>query len=311
MVVDPVPSDLPESPHGRHPSLSLVVTATQGCRHGATVIAELRRQARAVDELLIIELDACTAPVDDRTAIERHLDSGGVSEDRMRLLGLEQSRGDVVVIFEDHGVPEPRMLNAIRDLFDTHPQLEACTFFLRNGTQDDVASRALFAFVGGFADADAGIAVPRPVCSSFAVRRSTWQRAWAGAPGGELRPGSLEYDLVPRLANKGLVVLPTDLTITHFQRNTVREAVSAVFWNARIAGSVEAHIRPAKGRLWFTAKRYVVRVPLLNQIRRRPMLDNAALWACAVAGFTGWWIGGWVGPGDADAHLRAAHPVGA
>ena len=210
----------------------------------------------------------------------------------------------MLVVLEDHGVPDPRLLAGIRHLFATHAHLEASTFFLRNGTAAEAASRALFAWVGGFSEVDTGPALPWPVCSSFALRRTTWERERERAA---LQPGTLEYEVLPPRANAGLAALPRELTVTHYQRQTVQQAVAAVHWNARIAGWVEGAGAPPAHQLLRTSARYLARPVRLNRVRRRPLADNAVLGLCAIAGFAGWWIGRWRGPGDADAHLTAVH----
>lgn len=289
-------------------SVGVVVVASQGCEHARAVISAVRSQLWEGDELVVIESAPCVGAAGSGLQRERHVTVATHDDAEMRLLGFDELRSEVLLALEDHGVPDPGFLTSLHTLFDARPGLEACTFFLRNGTQVDLPSRAVFAFVAGFADADSAIAVPRPVCSSFAIRRATIERVASQAGAKAIPCNVLEYEVIPSLANSGVDRLPRDLTLTHFQVNSAREALTAVFWNGRIAGWAESQRGLPAARPVVVSKRYLGRAVRLNRVRRRTTGELALLSLLGAVGFVGWWTGRALGPGRADDMLRGVHP---
>lgn len=270
------------------------------------MIDAVRAQLADGDELLVAEPGDCLEP--GLSPGESHRAVGAASDDAIHLWGMETARGDVVVQLEDHGVPGAGFLDYVRAAFRVHPDLDAQTYWLRNGTPVSLGSRVLFSYVAGLAEPGGRRAVPKPVCSSYALRR---ERYVALRDSGAVRaPGHLEYEVIPRLSNVGLTALPVEATLTHYQQNTIREALSAVHWNARAAGAMERG-RPVLRRGAVMVRRYVGHVIRLQQDRPRPVDELVLLGACSVAGFSGWCVGRAWGPGAAVDRLKSAHPVAA
>lgn len=289
--------------------ISTVVVADQGCVHAAAVIQAVREQMTPDDELLVIENAPCGEPTDGRSPGERHLACPTVGDLEMRAWAVPQAAAELVVVLENHGIPSPTFLSTLATLFAENPALEATTFFLRNGTTGNVASRAAYAFVAGFSQVDGSAPLPRPVCSAFAIRRSAVQAAVAARGGRPLAAGDLEYDIVPRLANRGIEALPADVVLDHFQENTFSEAMSATYWNARLAGWTEHRRGSMDGVPVTLVNRYLRRVVRLNRVRRYSVPENAVLVALGSAGIAGWCVGALRGPGPAAAKGQLAHAV--
>ena len=118
----------------------------------------------------MVEPDACGWIAEPgQNPAEQHLAAATTDDFELRLTGLKASSGDQLLALEDHGVPEPGMLDSLKALLAENPNLEAVSFFLRNGIRENAASRAAFAYVGGFSDADGPDPVPALVASSFAL----------------------------------------------------------------------------------------------------------------------------------------------
>ncbi len=287
--------------------VDVIVTASHGCRHAATVLSVIRQQCKAGDRLLVLESEPCDFTPGVAGA-EDHV-TGSVDDFESRVEGLRRSTGDTVLILEDHGVPEPEFLEALRTYFGEHKDQTAVTFWMRNGSLDGAASRALFAFVAGAAVSTRTAGRPAIVASSFALTGQELEDCRQAARDGVLAPGNLEYQVIPRLLSGAKSSVPTELTLIHHQRNTVREALSATYWNARQTGWVERDARLSGGAVRHTVKRYPGRAVRLLRRGRGDLPERCILVAMGSVGLAGWWAGRLHGPGRSATRLRDAHPV--
>ena len=239
--------------------------------------------------------------------MERHIDGGSTEDFDLTLRGSREVTGDIVVVLEDHAVIGDLLLNATEVHLATG-STSAATFHLVNGTPSGLGSRLLFAYVAGFATLERSLGFPEPVCASFAVQRVIMD-AWRGAvDAGDLVAGDLPTRIVPQLVRRQPRPLPPEMTIRHYQSNTVSEALSGIHWNARRAGELDADSYGALAALQLSARRYLGRsVLLMGHHWREPTLVTA-LATAGIAGLTGWWLGRWRGSAHVGDRLAAIHP---
>lgn len=290
---------------GTATSLSVVVTASHGCQHADAVLEAVRSQMTPGDELIVVEPEACHMTPASQT--ERHVSVDCPDDFVMRIRGVAESTAERVLILEDHGVPVDGFLAALGDLFDREPDLQGANFFFANGTPEQASSRALYLFVCGDADAVGDRLLPRLVASTFALTGDALESARRRAHSADLAPGELEYGVCPGVVNRGLTALPRSLTVTHYQRNTLREAVSANYWNARHAGSVERESFATLTALRTIPRRYLGHVARLARDHpdARALLPQLTLIGSTAC--SGWWLGRYLGRGRSAEMLPRSH----
>lgn len=289
-------------------TVSAIVAAGQGCGHARGVLVALRQQLGTNDELIVLEPDECQQGHPENTR-ETHLVASPPDDFSMRVQGLAASSGVIALALEDHGIPGPDFIRALKRLFASNPGLQGAHFFFTNGTKQGVASRALYYFVGAIADRELAWPSPALVASSFALSGPALDEARQRAQGGQLPGGELEHDICPMITNSGLKSLPKELTIFHFQSNTLAEAMLAVYWNARFAGWHERKSCSSVGALAFSIRRYLGRSTSLLLKHPSTRSTGPQLFALSASGGLGWWVGRYLGPGDNHTGIARAHPI--
>lgn len=283
---------------------SIIVTAPNGCHHAGLALQAVRRQLGAGDELVVVEPHPCA---EARSPVERHIDGGSTDDYVLTLRGSREVTGDIVVVLEDHAVIGDHLLDATEVHLATG-SMSVATFHMVNGTPSDLGSRLLFAYVAGFATRERSSGFPEPVCSSFAVQRAILDAWHAAVDAGDLSAGDLPTRIVPKLVRRQRRPLPPEMTITHHQSNTVTEALSAIHWNARRAGALDADSFGTLAALLLSTRRYLGRsVLLMGHHWREPSLV-VPLTTAGMAGLTGWWLGRWRGSTHTGDRLAAIHP---
>lgn len=287
--------------------LDVVVTASHGCAHAGTVLDAVRQQRQAGDRIIVVEPHPCADSAGDSTG-EEHI-VGSADDFESRIEGLRRSSGDAVLVLEDHGVPGEGFVDCLRDLLDGDHAPGAVTFWMRNGTADDAPSRALFAFVAGAADPQRGGARPGIVASSFALGGRLLAECREASAEGRLGPGELEYEWVPAALADATTPVPRALVLLHCQRNTVREAYAATYWNARHSGWVERDRDLAGGPIRHILRRYPGRSYRVLTSSRPSLAEAGVVIGMGAVGLVGWWVGRYRGAGPAAERLRDVHPV--
>lgn len=292
-------------PRGHAVRLSAVVVTSHDCRHAEGVLAAVRSQMANSDELIVVEPQPC-----DRVLSapgERHISATTTDDFVLRIAGIAESTGDLLLVLEDHGIPGPRFVAELTDLFERETALNAATFFVANGTLEEASSRALYLYICSNADPSTNRRVPGLVGSTFAMSGVTLRDVRERARDGNLEPGTLEYDILPAIANRGLDDFPAGLVIVHFQRNTLAEAMRANYWNARVLGWRERHRVPLHRAVPISIRRYIGHPVRLLTCRSgaRPVFPQLSL--LGGAALSGWWVGRYAGQGCSADILRDVH----
>lgn len=156
--------------------IDAIVAAAQGCSHAVAVIESVRDQLQSGEVLFIMEGQECglSDTVLSSGVRMRHVATDMLHDFDLTAAGIELAAGraeqaDVLLVLEDHGVPDPGFIENLREFF-VDERRQGSTFYLRNGSPFNASSRALFAYVGGLADIEGKNKPIEPVTSSFAIR---------------------------------------------------------------------------------------------------------------------------------------------
>lgn len=297
--------------------IDAIVVAAQGCSHATAVIEAVSDQLIAGEELFVMEEQDCgeSAKILASGARVRHAGTGLLHDIDLTAAGIQlasrkKEQADVVLVLEDHGVPDPGFMQNLRTFFEDSRR-QGATFYLRNGTESDAPSKALFSYVCGLADIDGKNKRIEPVTSSFAIRLS--------AINSELLPdlalsenfGRLHYHVLPELMLDPINHPPRSLTLTHHQKNSFRNATSAIYWNARTNGAIDrGQVSFAKGILR-TPIKYLGRSVRVIHARPDSFSTSCLVMWLGVVGLVGWWGGRCVGDEGSAEKLIQAHPSAA
>jgi len=291
-----------------------VVVAAQGCSHAAAVVEAVSYQLSPGDELLVMEDQDCghSERIFPSGSGVSHVVTGLLHDFDLAAMGIglaseKAEQSDVLLMLEDHAVPDPGFMQYLRAFFEDEGR-QGTTFYQRNGSSSGSASRALFSYVGGLADIDGKNKRIEPVTSSFAIRRSAIDSQLLPKLTHPENFGRLNYQVLPELMLDPVNQPPRFLTLTHYQENSLRHATSAIYWNARTNGTIDrGHVTFAHGMLR-TPVKYLGRS--FRVIRARPIdfSTSALVMWLGVAGFTGWWVGRYAGDEGSAQKIVQAHP---
>jgi hypothetical protein len=221
---------------------------------------------------------------------------------RLRLLGLQAARGDVVAIGEDHAVPRPGWCEAVIHAHAEHPGAAAVVGCLHNATRATVAGRANFlAFAALCAPPEPDLHRPPPA-SALSFKRA----ALAGLDG---RLGRFEAEVIPELFESGEMAVDARVVVDHHQDHGVLWSVINAFHSARASYGYAA--RGARRERLRVARWSVANWPvrLVREARRaaareaRGAIDFVAVAAIAVAAGLGGAVGLLAGPGRSPSRV--------
>ncbi len=217
----------------RRPPLSIVIPARGGLEEAAPVLAALTPGLDATGAEVVIVGDAGTA---ERVAGDRvrliHMPVTDMLALRRR--GIEEARGEIVAIGEDHAVPRPDWCAAVIRAHAEHPEA-AVAGCLVNATDETLAGRANFlAFAAAWQPPMATLPSGRPPPSSALSFKRSSLESLASQP-----VGWLEADLIPWLFATGEMVADERIVVDHFQDHGSLWSIRNAFDSARSSYAYE------------------------------------------------------------------------
>jgi hypothetical protein len=234
------------------PPLSVVIAVREGLAEITAVLGALVPPAEATGTEVVIvgDLRGEQPPAGPVRLIDLP------TEDiyALRRRGVEESRGEVVAIGEDHAVPRPDWCSAVIRAHAEHPEAAAIAGCLVNATDATLAGRANFlAFAASWQPPMPVLPGDRPPPSSaLSFKRS------ALAEIGSRPTGWFEASLIPALFEAGKMAADERIVVDHFQDHGSLWAVRNAYDSARASYGYE---RP---RLSSAERRKVARWSIAN-----------------------------------------------
>jgi len=208
------------------PALSVVIAVREGVHEAEQALEALLPQARRTgSEVLVVGPVDGDAP--DPLRVVRVEDRDIF---RLRLVGIQEARGEIVAIGEDHAVPREDWCEAVLRAHAEHPDVPAIAGCLVNATDGTVSGRGNFlAFAAPFQPPMPELPPRRPPpLSTLSLKREA-----LGGLDGQL--GRFEATLVPRLFAEGGMVADDRIVVDHHQDHGFAWAIVNGFHGARSA----------------------------------------------------------------------------
>lgn len=212
-----------------HP-LSVVVSTTHpGVALTACVDAVRPQLERLGGQLVLADgsdhLDAVTDALTVGATVVRE---AGADVFRLRELGARAATGEVVAFTEDHCVPAPDWCASLLAAHADHPTVAGVAGATRNGSPDLLVDRAnflvTFAPVLPPLPPMPGRRVPPP--NNISIKAVSLAEY-------DLRPGLLEFEIVPHLVRVGHMVFDDRIVVDHVQSHGRVGTVVVHFHNGR------------------------------------------------------------------------------
>lgn len=232
-----------------------------------------------------------------------HLPGADVFE--LRAAALADTRGDIVVLLEDHNFPADDFCASILTAFDEHPEADGVVGTATNGALG-LLDRASFLLTWGpFLAPMPDVSMDRcPPPGIVAFRRSV-------IPAGVPPRGWLEYEMVVELRRKGRLVADDRVRINHVQHLGL-SAFPIQFHAGRGYGGLNHEPRSSLSRRQRLREAAHVPGVLLRQTREGLSRGGApesagcmaAVGAFAACNAFGQMVGVLFGPGRSTTHLE-------
>jgi hypothetical protein len=309
MSADAVPSGRAPPPSGdprpaARPSLSLVVPTRHRWSSVAPLVTEVLPELReAQGELLVVGLGG-GSPSSTPAGV-RVISVPDPDLVRLRLRAVQEARGSIVAIGEDHSVPAPGWCSAVLRAHAEHPDAVAIIGCLVNGATDSVAGRANFlAFAGPYAPPMPDLPGWRPPpLSTVSLKRGVLEAL------GD-HPSTLD-SLVSSLFTQGRMVADDRIVQRHVQDLGVAGSIRNAFEVTR-ASYGYAPDRHQPGRRYEVVRWVVRHLPrMVWRAARETQPPTRSRWAelaivAAIAGAntTGAVVGALSGHGRAGEHYE-------
>jgi hypothetical protein len=276
----------------------VVIAVREGLAEIAAVLEALVPAAKATGAEVLVAGELGAAQPPDPSV--RLLDVPTADIYALRRRALEEARGEVLAIGEDHAVPRPDWCTAVIRAHAEHPEAAAVAGCLVNATDATLAGRANFlAFAASWQPPMPVLPGDRPPPSSaLSFKRE------ALAEIGSRPTGWFEASLIPSLFEAGRMVADDRIVVDHFQDNGSLWSIRNAYDSARASYGYE---RP---RLSSPERRELARWTIANipgRLRREareaagdaalPAVDSALISLIATAAGVGGSLGALLGPG--------------
>jgi hypothetical protein len=146
----------------------------------------------------------------------------------LRARGVEQARGDVIALTEDHCIVGGDWCDQILQALESNPDAAAVTGPVLNGSTDLMIDWANFLHTFGscFPPVNATQRFRCPPSANVAFRRSA-------IGDGPIPAGRIELEISPRLFGQGRFHVHDEMTVTHVQSHGFWRTLRAHFDNGR------------------------------------------------------------------------------
>jgi hypothetical protein len=234
------------------PAISVVIPVRDGLAEIADLLQVLipAAEAAAAEVVIVGDLEAVDQPPADSV---RLIHMPVTDKLLLHRRGLQEARGDVVAIGEDHAVPRPEWWSALIRAHGEHPEAAAVAGCLVNATNQTVAGRANFlAFAAAWQPPMPALPSRRPPpCSALSFKRAALEGV------GSEDPGWFEAELIPTLFAEGKIVADERVVVDHHQDHGSLWSIRNAFDSARSSyGYMRPRLSAAKRR---RQARWVVR----------------------------------------------------
>jgi hypothetical protein len=199
------------------PPLSIVLPARGGFPEVEAVLETLHPQVEATGAEVVVVGSGADGDFPDWV---RHVSTADPDPYRLRLRGLEETRGAIVAVGEDHAFPRPFWCEAVIRAHAEHPDVPAVAGALFNGTGERAVDRAYFR---QFASPGSRRSSPSTLIALRHTRRSR------EALSGVRRPGEFEGALLPLLSTAGGIATDDRIELEHHQALGMPRSLLNVF----------------------------------------------------------------------------------
>ena len=211
--------------------LSVVLATIEPWPDLANCLEVLAPQVAAVGGEIIVgdghgaALDASKVAASDRLSWVR---MPGASVFELRARGVEQARGEIIALTEDHCIVGPDWCQQILDAFEANPAAMAVTGPVLNGSTEHLIDWANFlhTFGSSFPPVNRAQRDRCPPPANIAIRRSAIGE-------GPISSGGIEFDVSPRLFREERYFVHDGMTVTHVQSHGFWLTLRAHFDNGR------------------------------------------------------------------------------
>ena len=207
-----------------------VIVATTRCWPTANVcVRAVLSQARTVGAELILA-DGHGSGFDPAACADvTWLRLPGAARLTLHARALEVARGDVIAITEDHVRPDPDWCETILRAHRERPEVDVIVGAIRNASRKRLSDRASFLLTSApYAPPLLQVPERAPPFNNLSVKRRVLPAS--------LRPGELEFDIVPGLFAVGKIAVDDRITAAHVQDVSMTAALVMHFHNGRTHG---------------------------------------------------------------------------
>jgi hypothetical protein len=285
-----------------HIRFSVVLATIEPWPDLANCLAVLEPQVAAVGGEIIVgdghgeALDAAKAASSERLSWIR---VPGASVFELRARGVEQARGDIVAMTEDHVVVGEDWCARILEAFADHPEAAAVTGPVLNGSTDKLIDWANFLHTFGpfYPPVNRQQDDRCPPIANIAFRRS------AIGP-GPIATGWLELELNPRLFAEGRVHVSDRLTVTHVQSHGFWLTLRSHFDNGRSTTGLRSRPMARRQSPWTVFKTGLGAMGGIKKLSPAARASLPLMFLLSCCHSAGEAVGTLAGPGRSPSRLR-------
>lgn len=287
------------------PTFSLILTSLHGPATYRPALETLRKVAQDGDEIVILSGagDARDEAECARCGIRLVVDAAA-SVFALRTRLAKVCTKDWLVLVEDHALPSPGAVVALRELVWSNPKLEAVPFLLLNRTSTGRWGWANFLQTYALFWPPLEIPPPFGVPSNMAMLRT------AIGTDAALRLGEWEFDVIPRVFARGNVGISNAVTLDHVKRVGMPGALLLNFRNGRVSAGVARTLLRIPRREMLREVRKVMTerltatlAPVKHRRTELPPGTGRRIPFLAAAHALGWIVGTFIGAGRSIAKI--------